>query len=75
MAASTEDAAGRGAEAMTDEPDQPEHERPLNRWDCPGIIAIGEDVLWDGEAEYLGLEPLTKIKPPSWRKTPPAKPP
>jgi hypothetical protein len=35
----------------------------LNRWDCPGIVCIGDRVIWDGEAEYLGLEPLTHWPP------------
>jgi hypothetical protein len=43
----------------------------LNRWDCPGIACIGDRGTWDGEAEYLGLEPL-KVWPPT-RKAPPAK--
>ena len=34
---------------------------PLSRWDSPGIAMIGDDVIWDGEAEYLGLEPLKTI--------------
>jgi hypothetical protein len=49
---------------MTDDPSPPDREeRPLNRWDCPGVYLIGDRVIWDGEAEYLGLEPLTRWPP------------
>jgi hypothetical protein len=41
--------------------DDDEKSRPLNRWDCPGVFMIGDRVIWDGEAEYLGLEPLKTI--------------
>ena len=34
--------------------------RPPNRWDCPGIACIGDEVIWDGEAEHLGIKPMTK---------------
>jgi hypothetical protein len=34
------------------------------RWDCPGIACIGDEVIWDGEAEYLGLPPLKKKPEP-----------
>jgi hypothetical protein len=27
----------------------------------PGIYSIGEDVIWDGEAETLGVPPKTKV--------------
>jgi len=35
--------------------------RPRSRWDCPGVMMIGDRVIWDGEGEYLGLEPLKTI--------------
>jgi len=37
----------------------PAAEQEPNRWDCPGIYCIGDEVIWDGEAEYLGTEPFT----------------
>ncbi len=40
-----------------------ERERWPNRWDCPGIICIGDVVLWDGEAEYFGWPPRTRWPP------------
>lgn len=30
----------------------------------PGIYAVGDDVIWDGEGEALGLPSKTKIKLP-----------
>jgi hypothetical protein len=49
-------------------PDEDADDAPLmpaaepNRWDCPGIVMIGDEVIWDGEAEYLGVEPKTTIR-------------
>jgi hypothetical protein len=37
----------------------PEAKREPNKWDCPGIYCIGDRVIWDGEADYLGTEPFT----------------
>lgn len=32
-----------------------------NRFTEPGIYIIGEDVIWDGEAEALDVEPITSV--------------
>jgi hypothetical protein len=54
--------AALDALAETKRPRTPETVAP-NRWDCPGIVCIGDRVIWDGEAEYLGLKPLTHWPP------------
>jgi hypothetical protein len=35
--------------------------RPPNRWDCPSIHVIGDEVIDDAEGEYLGLQLKTTV--------------
>jgi hypothetical protein len=51
---------------MADDPERldRDHERPEpDRWSTPGIYIIGSVVIWDGEAKYLDLPPLTRWPP------------
>jgi hypothetical protein len=57
------DDAAKITESMTMADEKTARERAIERMTEPGIFYSGDEVLYDGEAEHLGVPPLTKVPP------------